>query len=64
MVWGASANASALTVKKNYFGPALEVNFRKKLPQFVARQIVQSSYFSCGGIPEPHFFITLLLDKY
>ena len=33
---------------KNSFVPALEVNFRKKLPQLVALHIFQSSYLSHG----------------
>ena len=33
---------------KNWFVPALEVNFLKRLPQLVALQIFQSSHFSHG----------------
>ena len=33
---------------KNWFVPALEVNFLKKLPQLVALQIFLSSYINHG----------------
>ena len=33
---------------KNWFVPALEINFLENLPQLVALWIFQSSYLSCG----------------
>ena len=42
---------------KNWFVPALEVNFLKKLPQLVALKIFQSSHLSHGESPNHNILL-------